>query len=167
MSLTKMNVREAAATLERMKASAAKVRKSAEEMTGDVVLGAEAGATSYFLGYSHMRWGENGELKVLGLPVDVGVAVGMAGLYAMGALGKQSEHGRNVAVGALSLLTGRMGAEAGAKAAAEDRNSDTARRSIGSGGKTAGGLGAGAVASGSATGAGAGAGQTYVVSEKG
>jgi hypothetical protein len=160
MALTREKAAQAAEMLERAKARMAKVRETTEEAVGDGLLAVEASATAYGLAYANMRWGEEGELKVLGVPVDVGVATAIGGLSAFGALGKYKEHGRNVAVGALALVAGRMGAESGAKAAHED--SDTSyKKALASGGKGAAGLGTGGV-----SGAGAGAGQTYVVSEK-
>lgn len=164
MALTREKAEQAAEMLERAKARMSKVRESTEEAIGDGLLAVEASATSYGLAYANMRWGEEGELKVLGVPVDVGIATALGGLSAFGALGKYKEHGRNVAVGALSLVAGRMGADAGAKAAREDSD-DAYKKTLAGGGKNAGTIGAGAGA-GATSGAGAAGGQTYVVAEK-
>ncbi|MFI5296737.1 MAG: hypothetical protein ACHREM_01455 [Polyangiales bacterium] len=161
MAFTAAKAQQVTAMAERAKAQMAKVRETTEEAIGDGILAVETSATAYGIAYAHMRWGEGGELKVLGVPVDLGVATALGGLAALGGFGKYKEHGRNVGVGALTLFAGRMGAEAGAKAARDDHD-DAYKRTLASGGKPASGLGAGSASSGTPTGAGT----NYVVAEK-
>jgi hypothetical protein len=160
MAFTAAKAAQAAEIVQRAKAQMAKVRETTEEAIGDGLLAVETSATAYGLAYANMRWGEHGEMRVLGMPVDLGVATALGGLAALGGFGKYKEHGRNIGVGALALFAGRMGAEAGAKAARDDSD-DAYKKTLASGGKSAGSFGAGSAGAGSTT-----AGQDYVVAEK-
>ena len=161
MAFTAAKAAHAAEIIQRAKAQMAKVRETTEEAIGDGLLAVEAGATAFGLGYANMRWGgEHGEMRVLGMPVDLGVATALGGLAAIGGFGKYREHGRNVGVGALALFAGRMGSEAGAKAAHNDSD-DAYKKTLASGGRSAGSFGAGSGGAGSTN-----AGQDYVVAEK-
>jgi hypothetical protein len=103
--------------LERAQARMAKVREHAEASVGQAIQTTEVGGTAFAFGYANARWGENGELKVLGLPVDLGVGFALTGLSLMGGLGKYAEHGNNIGSGAIAAFAYRSGMQMGAQAA--------------------------------------------------
>lgn len=101
---------------EAAKKKMAKVREHAEEAIGYGIQAVEVSGTSFAMGYANARWGKEGELKIAGLPVDLGAAVALHGVAFMGGLGKYSEHGHNVADGAMAAYSYRMGAQLGVAA---------------------------------------------------
>lgn len=92
----------------------AQMREGAEEVIGEGIRIGEVGAAALGFGYANGRWGENGELAVGGIPVDLGAAVLLHGTAFMGGLGKYAEHGHNLGTGALAAAAYRTGAKIGA-----------------------------------------------------
>lgn len=93
----------------------AQMREGAEEVIGEGIRIGEIGAAALGFGYANGRWGENGELAVGGIPVDLGAAVLLHGTAFMGGLGKYAEHGHNLGTGALAAAAYRTGAKIGAE----------------------------------------------------
>jgi hypothetical protein len=162
MALTAAKAAHAAEMLKRAKTQMEKVRETTEETVSDTLMIAETSGTAFGLAYANERWGEHGELRVLGMPVDLGIATALSGLALFGGLGKYKEHGRNIGAGALATYAARVGGEKG-KSAAQDEHDDAYKRALSSG-RPAGALGAGsASSSGSASTKGA---QEYVVADR-
>jgi hypothetical protein len=101
---------------EKAKDKMARFRKHAEEQIGHGIQGAEVSGTAFGMGYLNARYGKDGELKVLGLPVDLAAAIGMHGVAFAGGLGKYKEHGHNVGDGALASFAYRFGSQLGTNA---------------------------------------------------
>jgi len=102
---------------ERAESMAMKFRKRAQGWIGTTVRVTEVSGAAMAFGYAHGRWGENGELAVAGLPVDIGAAVLLHGAALFGGLGAYAEHGHNLGNGALAAYAYRTGAQIGAAAA--------------------------------------------------
>ena len=106
--------------LERMQTRMAKVRQHAETSMGQAIQSAEVTGTAFAFSYANQRWGgEAGEIKVLGLPIDLGIGFALTGLALMGGLGKYTEHGVNIGSGALASYAVRSGAQLGLQAASD------------------------------------------------
>jgi hypothetical protein len=161
MALTAAKAAHAADMLKRARSQMEKVKETTEEAVSDTLMIAETGGTAFSLAYANERWGEHGELRVLGMPIDLGIATALSGLALMGGLGKYKEHGRNVGAGALATYACRVGSEKG-RSAAQDDSDDAYKRSLASGRRTAGSLGAGAASSTTKSTAG----QEYVVADR-
>jgi hypothetical protein len=116
--------------LERMQGRMAKVREHAEASVGLAIQATEVGGTAFAFGYANGRWGEDGELKVLGLPVDLGVGFALTGLSLLGGLGKYAEHGNNVGSGAIAAFAYRSGMQMGAQAAEASSGATPERTSM-------------------------------------
>jgi hypothetical protein len=161
MAFTKEKATQAAEIVKRAKAQIEKVRETTEEAMADTLLIAETSATTFGLAYANARWGEHGELKVIGVPVDLGLATALGGLSLLGGFGKYKEHGRNIGLGALATYVNRLGVERGGEAARGDED-DSYKRTLGAGRKPAGALGSGSAGT---TATKDTAGQTYVVAD--
>ncbi len=112
-------VEQAQKKVERAQTTLEKFKDKAEGAMATGLKIAEVGGTASAFGYVNGRWGENGELAVVGMPVDLGTAVAMHTVAFLGGFGKYAEHGHNIGTGALAACGYRTAAAAGAKAAAE------------------------------------------------
>lgn len=112
-------VEQAQKKVERAQTTLEKFKDKAEGAMATGLKVAEVGLTSSAFGYVNGRWGENGELAVMGMPVDLATAVAMHGVAFLGGFGKYSEHAHNIGTGALAACGYRTAAAAGARAAAE------------------------------------------------
>ncbi len=117
MAFDTKSITKAKEYVERAREKMARVREHAEEAIGTGIQIAEVGGTAFGFGYANQRWGKDGEVMVMGIPADLGVAVALHGVSFMGGLGKYSEHGHNVGTGALASYAYRMGTQMGASAA--------------------------------------------------
>lgn len=120
MAFTSQSLAKAREYAERMSTKMAKLREHAEEAIGNGIQVTEVGGTAFAFGYANGRWGEDGELKVVGVPVDLGVGFALTGIAMFGGLGKYGEHGVNIGSGALAAYAYRAGHQLGADAASED-----------------------------------------------
>ncbi len=91
-----MTLGEAKEALSRAKNAMGRVREKAEEAIGSGIEVAEVGGTAFGFGYANGRWGgDDGEVKMFGLPVDLGVGIALTGVAMFGGFGKYGEHGVN------------------------------------------------------------------------
>jgi hypothetical protein len=117
MSFNSMSIAKARAYVERAREKMAKVREHAEEAIGQGIQIAEVSGTAFGFGYANARWGgQKGQVEIVGLPADLGVAVALHGVAFMGGLGRYAEHGHNVGTGALASYAYRMGTHFGLEA---------------------------------------------------
>jgi hypothetical protein len=118
-----MTLGEAKEALARAKNAMGKVREKAEEAIGHGIEVAEVGGTAFGFGYANAKWGDDGELKMFGGPVDLGVGIALTGVAMFGGLGRYAEHGVNVGAGAIAAYAYRTGYQLGAES--NDSASDT------------------------------------------
>jgi hypothetical protein len=128
MAFTSQSLAKARDYAERMSHKMAKLREHAEEAIGNGILVTEVGGTSFAFGYANGRWGEDGEMKMLGVPVDLGVGFALTGVAMFGGLGKYGEHGVNIGSGALAAYAYRSGYQLGQDAANDDAKPGAARK---------------------------------------
>ena len=121
-----MTLGEAKEALSRAKNSMSKVREKAEEAIGQGIEVTEVGGAAFAFGYANARWGEDGEVKAFGIPVDLGAGIALTGLAMFGGFGKYGEHGVNVGAGAIASYAYRAGHQLGSDAA---QSSDSANSS--------------------------------------
>lgn len=132
MAFTSQSIAKARDYAERMSNKMSKLREHAEEAIGNGLQVAEVGAAAGALGYANGKWGgEDGELKVLGVPADLGVGFALTGVALFGGLGKYAEHGVNIGSGALAAYAYRTGFQLGASAAQNDNQPVSAARRMG------------------------------------
>ena len=113
-----MTLGEAKEALERAKNAMSKVREKAEEAIGQGIEVAEVGGTAFGFGFANAKWGgDNGELKMFGVPVDLGVGIAMTGVSMFGGFGRYGEHGVNVGAGAIASYAYRTGYQLGSDSA--------------------------------------------------
>jgi len=115
MNLTHGGIRAAAAQLQRAKATIANMREQGEETVGMALQTVEVGGTAFGFAYANQRYG-SGEIKILGLPADLAVGIGLHVVGLFGGVGKYGDHAHNIADGALASYAARQGAVFGAKA---------------------------------------------------
>jgi hypothetical protein len=109
-----MSLGEAREALARARTAMTRVREKTEEAIGHGIELAEVGGTAFGFGYANGRWGDdNGELKVLGLPIDLGAGIALTGVAMLGGFGKYTEHGVNVGAGAIAAYAYRTGYQLG------------------------------------------------------
>src|SRR5262249_55195443 len=58
-----------------------------------------------------------GEIKMFGIPVDLGVGIALTGVSMFGGFGKYGEHGVNVGAGAIASYAYRTGYQLGSESA--------------------------------------------------
>jgi hypothetical protein len=123
-----MTLGEAKEALTRAKNAMGRVREKAEEAIGSGIEVAEVGGTAFGFGYANGRWGgDGGEVKMFGVPVDLGVGIALTGVSMFGGFGKYGEHGINVGAGAIASYAYRAGHQLGSDAA-QDSSSNSASR---------------------------------------
>ena len=120
MAFTSQSLAKARDYADRMSNKMAKLREHAEEAIGNGIQVTEVGGTAFAFGYANGRWGEDGEIKMLGVPVDLGVGFALTGVAMFGGLGKYAEHGVNIGSGALAAYGYRSGFQLGLDAASHD-----------------------------------------------
>jgi hypothetical protein len=109
-----MSLGEAKEALSRAKNAMSKVREKAEEAIGHGIEVAEVGGTAFGFGYANAKWGgDAGELKMFGIPVDLGVGIALTGVSMFGGFGRYAEHGVNVGAGAIAAYSYRTGYQLG------------------------------------------------------
>lgn len=113
--LTSASVKTLYSKLQNAQGRLASVKEKAIETAGHALQAAEVGGTAFGMAYSNERFG-NGELKIMGIPADLGAGVLLHGVALLGGLGKYGEHGHNVADGLIASFAVRKGAAMGAQA---------------------------------------------------
>ena len=117
MAFTSQSLSKAREYADRMQKRMASIRQTAEKAVGDGIEVTEVGGAAFAFGYANGRWGEDGEMKMLGIPVDLGVGFALTGIAMFGGLGEYREHGVNIGSGALAAYGYRSGFQLGADAA--------------------------------------------------
>jgi hypothetical protein len=127
-----MSIGEAREALSRARTAMTRVREKAEVAIGQGMEVAEVGGVAFGFGYANGRWGDpdTGEIKVLGLPVDLSVGIALTGVAMMGGFGKYGEHGVNIGAGALSAYAYRTGYQLGQTGAEDSASATTSARKI-------------------------------------
>jgi hypothetical protein len=126
-----MTLSEAKEALERARNAMARVREKAEGAIGQGIEVAEVGGTAFGFGYANAKWGgDDGELKMFGIPVDLGVGIAMTGVAMFGGFGRYGEHGVNVGAGAIASYAYRTGYQLGSDSASSS-TSATPRAAFG------------------------------------
>jgi hypothetical protein len=102
----------------RLRARIEKGREKVEETVGAAIGMAEVAGGAGAFGYANQRWGQGGELKVMGLPVDLATGIALNGLAFAGMAGKYSEHFHNLGNAGLAAYSYRLGASLAASSSA-------------------------------------------------
>ena len=121
-----MTLGEAKEALERAKNAMSKVREKAEVAIGQGIEVAEVGGTAFGFGFANAKWGgDDGELKMFGIPVDLGVGIALTGVSMFGGFGRYGEHGVNVGAGAIASYAYRTGYQLGSDSASSSTSSSS------------------------------------------
>ena len=89
------------------------VREQAAKTMGEVIGTAEAGVTAFGFGYLRGRYGSEGELSVMGVPVDLAVALGLKGMAFADAFDHYNSDAHSIGQGALDSYLTAMGVRFG------------------------------------------------------
>ena len=136
MAFTAQALEEAQDGWRRAKEKLSRFREKAEVGIGQAIQATEVSGTAFALGYANGKWGEDGELTVAGVPVDLGVGIALTGVAMFGGLGKYAEHGVNVGSGALAAAAYRTGFQLGQESASSDDTGDSQQQKSSSARKT-------------------------------
>jgi hypothetical protein len=118
-----MSLSEAKDALSRAKHAMARIREKSEEAIGSGIEVAEVGGTAFGFGWANGKWGgDDGELKMFGIPVDLGVGIALTGVSMFGGFGRYGEHGVNVGAGAIASYAYRTGYQLGSESASSSTN---------------------------------------------
>jgi hypothetical protein len=118
MSFPMMTLAEAREAAERARHAMTKVREKTEQAIGYGLEVAEVSGTAFAMGYANGRWGgDKGEVTMFGIPLDLGLGIGMTGVALLGGFGRYAEHGVNVGAGAIGSYAYRTGFEIGSESA--------------------------------------------------
>ena len=123
-----MTLGEAKEALERAKSAMSRVREKAEVAIGQGIEVAEVGGTAFGFGFANAKWGgDDGEIKMFGVPVDLGVGIALTGVSMFGGFGKYGEHGVNVGAGAIASYAYRTGYQLGSESASDSKSTTQAK----------------------------------------
>jgi hypothetical protein len=121
-----MTLGEAKEALSRARNAMTKVREKAEEAIGQGIEVAEVGGTAFGFGFANAKWGgDEGELKMFGIPVDLGVGIALTGVSMFGGFGRYGEHGVNVGAGAIASYAYRTGYQLGSESASSSTSTSS------------------------------------------
>ena len=130
MAFSAQNIAKAREMVERAKSKMATMREHSEEVIGEAIAATEVATTALAFGYANARYGEGGELKIAGMPIDLLVGVSLHGISFLGGLGKYSEHGHNIGSGGMAAYAFRTGSQLG-RDAREGRGAAPGTRTAG------------------------------------
>lgn len=111
MQLTKTDMKKAAHRLDALKSRVANIRKQAERTTEKALATAEVTGSAFAMG---LIQGRTGGIEVMGVPIELGLGVGLTIGGFLGMAGKHSDHLNNVANGCLAAYATTMGRGVGA-----------------------------------------------------
>lgn len=114
-------LRELAEAGIRAKAALKGVREHAVKTMGEVIGTAEAGVTAFGFGYLRGRYGAEGELSVMGVPVDLAVALGLKGMAFADAFDRYNTDAHSIGQGALDSYLTAMGVRFGLESRKESQ----------------------------------------------
>lgn len=113
MAFSAQNIAKAREMVERARSKMTAMREHSEEVIGEAIAATEVGTTALAFGYANARYGDGGELKIAGMPLDLLAGVSLHGISFMGGLGKYAEHGHNIGSGAMAAYAYRAGSQLG------------------------------------------------------
>lgn len=111
MTITKKDAQQAVARLETIKKRIANIRERAEETTERIVATAEVGGAAFGMGVIQ---GKTGGVEVFGVPLELGLGLGLNAFALFGGAGKHSNHLHNVGNGCLAAYATTLGRGVGA-----------------------------------------------------
>lgn len=106
MAITKQEAKHAVKRLEGLKTRIASIRKRAEQTTEKFIRTAETGGAAFTMG---MIQGRTGGIEVVGVPLELGLGIGLNVLGYFGGAGKHSDHLNNLGDGCLAAYLTMLG----------------------------------------------------------
>lgn len=111
MTISKKDAQHAVARLETIKKRIANIREQAEQTTERLVTTAEVGGAAFAMGVIQ---GKTGGVEVFGVPLELGLGLGLNAFALLGGAGKHSGHLNNVGNGCLAAYATTLGRGVGA-----------------------------------------------------
>lgn len=111
LNITKQAGSRAFQQLENLKKRVASIRERAEETTERLITTAEVGGSAFAMG---VLQGKTGGVEVLGVPLELGLGLGLNAFALLGGAGKQATHLHNVGNGCLAAYATTLGRGVGA-----------------------------------------------------
>lgn len=106
MQITKADAKHAVARLENIKRRISSIKERAEETTEKLVRTAEVGGAAFGAG---LIQGRTGGVEVFGVPLELGLGLGLNAFAHLGGAGKASSHLHNVGDGFLAAYLTTLG----------------------------------------------------------
>lgn len=110
-NITKQDAKAAVQRLESIKRRIANIREQAEQTTERLVQTAEVSGAAFAMG---VLQGKTGGVSVFGVPLELGLGLGLNAFALLGGAGKHSNHLNNVANGCLAAYAATLGRGVGA-----------------------------------------------------
>jgi len=130
MTITKKDAQHAVARLETIKKRIANIREQAEQTTERLITTAEVGGAAFAMGVIQ---GKTGGVEVFGVPLELGLGLGLNAFALLGGAGKHSAHLNNVGNGCLAAYATTLGRGVGATWKGKALGAGTATSGLGSG----------------------------------
>ncbi len=111
LQISKADAKHAVARLETIKKRIANIREQAQETTERLVTTAETAGAAFAMGVVQ---GKTGGVEVFGVPLELGLGLGLNAFALLGGAGKASHHLNNVGNGCLSAYATTLGRGVGA-----------------------------------------------------
>jgi len=111
LHITKRDAHHAVQRLQSIQRRIASIKERAEETTARLVCTAEVGGAAFAMG---VLQGRTGGVEVFGVPVELGLGLGLNAFALLGGAGKHSEHLSNVGNGCLAAYAATLGRGVGA-----------------------------------------------------
>lgn len=111
MQITRADAKHAVARLETIKKRIANIREQAEATTERLVTTAETAGAAFAMG---VLQGKTGGVQLFGVPLELGLGLGLNAFALLGGAGKHSVHLNNVGNGCLAAYATTLGRGVGA-----------------------------------------------------
>lgn len=131
LSITKKDAQHAVARLETIKKRIANIRERAEETTERIVTTAEVGGAAFAMGVIQ---GKTGGVEIFGVPLELGLGLGLNAFALLGGAGKASSHLNSVGNGCLAAYATTLGRGVGATWKGKSLGAGAAVSGLGAGG---------------------------------
>jgi len=111
LHITKRDAQHAVHRLQSIQRRIASIKERAEETTARIVTTAETAGAAFAMG---VLQGRTGGVEVFGVPVELGLGLGLNAFALLGGAGKHSEHLASVGNGCLAAYAATLGRGVGA-----------------------------------------------------
>lgn len=128
LSFTKQDGKEAISKLASLRKRVASIREQSEQTIERIVTTAEVGGAAFAMG---VLQGKTGGVEVFGVPLELGVGLGLNAFALLGGAGKAASHLHNVGNGCLAAYAATLGRGVGTSWASKNPPKQVAAAGVG------------------------------------